>query len=104
LNDYERIAWQGAALIGMILIDKRERAVGLNAIRKIGSPLATRMRSPFQFSFRIDWAGAVDAGMEPVVGAQFGEERSFGEDFRGGGGDEEFVSVKSADDLPVSSE
>src|SRR2546426_8450865 len=71
----------------MILIDKGESAVGLDAVRKIGIAAGDEDEIAFQFAFRIYWAGAIDAGMKAVVRAQFGEERAFGENFRSGGGD-----------------
>ena len=83
----------------MILIDKGESAVGLDAVRKIGIAAGDEDEIAFQFAFRIYWAGAIDAGMKAVVRAQFGEERAFGENFRSGGGDEEFVGVESVDDF-----
>src|SRR6266404_2837603 len=83
----------------MILIDKGESAVGLDAVRKIGIADGDEDEIAFQFALRIDRADAIDTGTEAVVGAQFGKQRAFGEDFRSGGGDEEFVSVKSIDDF-----
>jgi hypothetical protein len=35
--------------------------------------------------------------VEAVVGAEFGEERTFGEDFRGGSGDKKFVGVEGVE-------
>ena len=99
LDDQERIAGQGGTLVGMVLINKRERAVGLNAIRKIGIAAGDEDEIAFQFAFRIYWAGAIEAGMKAVDRAQFGEERGFGEHFRSGGGDEEFVGVESVVDF-----
>src|SRR6266850_605262 len=99
LDDEERITWQSGTLVGVVLIDKGEGAVGLDAIRKIGISAGDENEIALQLPFRIDRTRAIDAGMKTVVRAQFGEERAFGKDFRGGGGHEEFIGVERVDDF-----
>src|SRR5205807_4326656 len=81
LDDQERIAGKGGALVGVIFIDKGESAVGLDAIRKIGIATGDEDEVALECAVFVDRTGAVDARVEPVIGTELREQRAFGEDF-----------------------
>ena len=99
LDDRERIARQRGAVVGVIFIHEGERAVGLDAIGKIGIAAGDEDEIAFQRAVRVDRAGAIDARVKAIVGAEFGEQGAFGENFRGGGRDEQFVGVEGVEDF-----
>src|SRR5260370_8168490 len=47
----------------------------------------------------VDWAGAVDAGMEAVVRAKRREKSAFGKNFRGRSRNEQLVGIERVDDF-----
>src|SRR6267142_1521080 len=99
LDDCKWIAWKGRTVIRVVVVDKSESAVGLDAIGKIGIAAGDEDEVALECAVLVDWSGAVDAGMETVISAELREESAFRERFRGRGGDEQFVSVQRINDF-----
>jgi len=93
------IARKRRTVIRVVVVDKSESAVGLDAIGKIGIAAGDEDDVALECAVLVDGSGAVDAGMETVISAELREESAFSERFRGRGGDEQFVSVQRINDF-----
>src|SRR5258707_351456 len=83
----------------MVFIYECERAVRPDAIRKIWIAARDQNQVAFEAAFFVELAGAIDFGVEAVIGAEFCKEGAFGEKFCSGSGNKEFVRVMRVDDL-----
>jgi len=62
----------------VIVVHKGERAVGLNAIRKIGVAAGNEDEVAFQRAMFVDRPGAIDVRVKAIVGTKFRKDRAFG--------------------------
>src|SRR5882757_1046479 len=78
LDNGEWVAGQRGAIVRVIVVHEGERAVGLNAIRKIGVAAGNEDEVAFQRAMFVDRPGAIDVGVKAIVGTKFRKDRTFG--------------------------
>jgi hypothetical protein len=90
----KRIARQAFAIraaVGMVVVFKGQRAIWLNAIRKIQVPGCNEHQIAFKRAVLLNRSSAVDLGMKTIVCAQQFERRASGEQLRRGTWNEQLL-------------
>src|SRR6267378_3916291 len=80
-------------------VTTRSSTLSLTMMEEIGIAAGDEDEISLELALFVDRSGAVDAGVEAVIRAEFGEQGAFGEQLGGGGGDEKFIGVEGIEDF-----